>query len=167
MSRLPLALAAALLPAAALAAPPQAATGAPSGLTTSVSLGAGGELGLDEGQGKAGVVELEAAVGWELESVGLRPELAAALGVAPDTHVALRPGLRWTIPGFPVQLRLALDASNARDTGFRWRWLLVGAAAEVRFTSLLGLFGEVDTGAPLGSEGGLPLLVRAGASLRF
>jgi hypothetical protein len=165
MSRLKLALVAWLLPAAALSQGPTGATTAPSGLTTAVSLGAGGELGLDEG--KAGVVELEAAVGWELESVGLRPELAAAMGVAPDTHVALRPGLRWTIPGFPVQLRLALDASNARDTGLRWRWLLVGAAAEVRFTSLLGLFGEVDTGAPLGSEGGLPLLVRAGASLRF
>jgi hypothetical protein len=165
MSRLPLALVAALLPAAVLSQEASGTSAGPSGLTTAVSVGAGGELGLEEG--KAGVVELEAAVGWEIESVGLRPELAAALGVAPDTHVALRPGLRWTIPGFPVQLRLAIDASNARDTGFRWRWLLVGAAAEVRFTSLLGLFGEVDTGAPLGSEGGLPLLVRGGASLRF
>jgi hypothetical protein len=165
MSRLPLALAAALLPAAALAQGGAEASSAPGGLAASVSFGGGGELGLDEG--KDGVVELEAAVGWELESIGLRPELSAALGVAPDTHVALRPGVRWTIPGFPVQLRAALDASNARDSGFRWRWLLVGAAAEVRFTSLLGLFGEIDTGAPLGSEAGLPLLVRAGASLRF
>jgi hypothetical protein len=136
-----------------------------TGLTASVALGGGAELGLDDGD--AGVLELEAAVGWEFESAGLRPELAVAFGVAPDGHVALRPGLRWTLPDVPVQLRVAVDASNARDTGLRWRWLLVGAAAEIRFTSLLGLYGEIDTGAPLGSESGLPLLVRGGASFRF
>lgn len=164
MSRLSLAALALLAP---LAAPAQEGGPAPlsTGLTASVSLGGGTELGLDEGD--AGVLELEAAVGYELTSLGLRPELAAALGVAPDGHVALRPGLRWTIPGFPIQLRVALDASNARDRDLRWRWLLVGAAAEVRFTSLLALYGEVDTGAPLGSHAGLPLLVRAGASFRF
>ncbi len=158
------ALAGLLLPAAALAeeaAPLPLSTG----LTTSVSLGGGGELGLESG--KPGVVEMEAAVGWEVESVGLRPELAVGLGVAPDGHVALRPGVRWSIPGFPLQLRAALDASNARVSGLHWRWLLVGALAEIRFTSLLGLYGEVDTGAPLASQAGLPLLVRAGASFRF
>ena len=106
-------------------------------------------------------------VGWELESVGLRPELAVAFGAAPDGNVAFRPGVRWTIPSFPIQLRAAFDVSNARNTGLRWRWLLVGAAAEIRFTSLLGLYGEIDTGAPLGSESGLPLLVRGGVSFRF
>jgi hypothetical protein len=136
-----------------------------TGLTASVSLGGGGELGLSEG--KAGVVELEAAVGYELTSVGLRPELGATFGLAPDTHVALRPGIRWTIPEFPIQLRVALDLSNARDHGLHWRWLLVGAAYEVRLTSLFGLFGEIDTGAPLGSSAGLPLLLRGGASFRF
>jgi hypothetical protein len=136
-----------------------------TGLTASVSLGGGGELGLDSG--KAGVMELEAAVGYEITSVGLRPELALAFGLAPDTNVALRPGARWTIPDFPIQLRVAVDLSNARDNGLRWRWLLVGAAAEVRLTSLFGLYGEIDTGAPLGSEAGLPLLLRGGASFRF
>lgn len=139
--------------------------GAPTGLTGSVSLGGGGELGLDSG--KAGVLELEATIGWELPSVGVRPELGAALGVAPDSHVALRPGLRVLLPGVPVQLRVALDAANARDEDFGWRWLLVGAAAEIRLTSVLGLYGEIDTGAKLSSDAGVPLLVRAGASFRF
>jgi len=164
MSRLPLA---ALVLLAPLAAPAQEGAPAPlsTGLSASVSLGGGAELGLDAGD--AGVLEIEAAVGYEIPSLGLRPELAAAFGIAPDSHVALRPGVRWTIPGFPIQLRAALDASNARDTGLRWRWLLVGAAAELRLTSLLGLYGEIDTGAPLGAEAGLPLLVRGGASFRF
>lgn len=164
--RLPLlAAAAALLSSSAVAQEgPQPLS---TGLTAAVSLGGGAELGLDRGEGDAGVLEAEVAFGWELASIGLRPEVAAALGVAPDGHVALRPGVRWELPGLPIQLRVALDASNARDTGLRWRWLLVGAAGEVRFTSLLGLFGEIDTGAPLGSESGLPLLLRAGASFRF
>jgi hypothetical protein len=142
-----------------------ASAGAPTGLTASISLGGGGELGLDSG--KAGIFELEALVGWELPSLGLRPELAAALGLAPDNHVALRPGLRLALPGYPIQLRVALDAANARDRDFGWRWLLVGAAAELRFTNLLGLYAEVDTGVKLSSAGGLPLLFRAGASFRF
>lgn len=164
-----------LLPVALLALAPLGGRGAEpepagpppvsSGLTLSASLGGGGELGLSKG--KAGVLELEAAVGWEIESVGIRPEMAAALGLAPDGHVALRPGLRWSIPGFPIQLRGAFDASNSRRSGLHWRWLLIGAAGEIRFTGLLGLFGEIDTGAPLASGAGLPLLVRAGASFRF
>ncbi len=165
MRRLLAAVLAALLPAAALADDGSAPQPMSTGLTASVSLGGGGELGLDSG--KAGVLELEAAVGWELESVGLRPELAAALGIEPDGHVAIRPGVRWTIPGFPVQLRGALDASNSRRSGLHWRWFLVGAAAEVRFTNVLGLFAEVDAGVPLASSAGLPLLLRGGASFRF
>jgi hypothetical protein len=139
--------------------------GAPTGLAGTVSLGGGGELGLDSG--KAGVLELEATIGWELPSLGVRPELGAALGVAPDSHVALRPGLRVFLPGSPIHLRVALDAANARGEDFGWRWLLVGAAAEVRLTSILGLYGEIDTGAKLSSRAGTPLLVRAGASFRF
>jgi hypothetical protein len=75
--------------------------------------------------------------------------------------------VRWSLPTVPVQLRVALDAANARDRSLRWRWLLVGAATEVRFTSVLGLYAEIDTGAPLNSDAGLPLLVRGGASFRF
>ena len=170
MRRLLPLLLAALLPASALAegppAPQGVAGGTPTGLVAAVSLGGGGELGLDSGK-EAGVLELETLVGWELESVGLRPELAVAFGAAPDGNVAFRPGVRWSVPSLPIQLRAAFDVSNARNTGLRWRWLVVGAAAEVRFTSLLGLYGEVDTGAPLGSESGLPLLVRGGVSFRF
>jgi hypothetical protein len=162
--RLSLAVLLALL-APVAAAPQSHDEGPPTGFTTSVSLAGGGELGLDSG--RAGILELEAAAGWELEAVGVRPELGVALGVAPDTHFALRPGVRWTLPRVPIQLRVAIDVSNARDSGLRWRWLLVGAAAELRFTSLLGLYAGIDTGAPLGSEAGVPLLVRAGASLRF
>lgn len=168
MRRSALALAVALAaPAASLAqeAGEGAAGGVPTGLTASLSLGGGAELGLEEG--KAGVLEMEAAVGYEIGTSGVRLELAAALGIAPDSHVALRPGIRWTLPGFPVQLRAALDASNARGTAFGFRWLLVGAAGELRLTSLLALFAEVDTGAPLASDAGLPLLMRAGASFRF
>jgi hypothetical protein len=167
MSRLPisaLALVALLAPLAGVAQP----AGAPppsTGLTASASLAGGGELGLKSG--KAGVLELEAALGWELESAGLRPELAAAIGLEPDGHVALRPGVRWTLPGFPIQLRGALDASNSRRSTLHWRWLLVGAAGEIRFTSLLALYAEIDTGAPLASDAGLPLLLRGGASFRF
>ncbi len=160
-----LALAAALaLPVHAIAQEGGPA-GAPTGLTATVSFGGGGELGLESG--KAGVLELEAAVGWELSSIGLRPELAAALGVAPDSHVALRPGVRLALPGYPIQLRAALDAANARGRDFGWRWLLVGAATEIRLTNLLGLYGEMDTGVKLSSAAGLPLLLRAGASFRF
>jgi hypothetical protein len=169
-----LALAAALslaLPGLAQEVAPErtalAAGGAPTGLTATVALGGGGELGLDEGEGDAGVLELEATVGWEFRPMGIRPELGAAIGVAPDAHVALRPGVRIALPGYPIQVRVALDAANARDRDFDWRWLLVGAAAELRLTSLLGLYAEVDTGAKLSSDAGLPLLVRAGASFRF
>jgi hypothetical protein len=148
-------------------APAATPAGAPTGLTATASLAAGGELGLEEGEGDAGVFEVEAAVGWELPRSGFRPELAAAFGLAPDSHFALRPGVRFTLPGYPIQLRVALDAANARDGDFDWRWLLVGVAGEIRFTSLLALYGEVDTGAQLSSDAGLPLLVRAGASFRF
>ncbi|HEY6005310.1 MAG TPA: hypothetical protein VIV57_20685 [Anaeromyxobacter sp.] len=157
----------ALAPLASTAAEPAPAGPPPAsgGLTASASLGGGAELGLESG--KAGLLELEAVAGYEIESVGVRPEIAAALGLAPDGHVALRPGVRWTIPGFPIQLRAAFDASNSRRSNLHWRWLLIGAAAEIRFTGLLGFFGEIDTGAPLASGAGLPLLVRAGASFRF
>ena len=160
-----LALAAVLSLPIAVSGQERTPDGASTGLTATVSLGGGGELGLDSG--KAGIFELEAAIGWELSSIRLRPELAAALGVAPDSHVALRPGVRLGLPDYPIQLRVALDAANSRDRGFGWRWLLVGTAAELRLTSLLGLYAEADTGVKLSSAAGLPLLLRAGASFRF
>jgi hypothetical protein len=158
------ALAALLLTSIPAAA--RAADGPPSGLTASFSLAAGGELGLDEGE-DAGLAELELTAGWELVDLGLRPEVGLALGVAPEGHVGIRPGLRWGVSDLPFSIRIAADASNARGDGMRWRWLLVGVAAELRFTSLLGLYAEVDSGAPLNRDAGLPLLVRAGAQFRF
>ena len=163
--RRPLALLAVLLPLAARSQE-GAMGGAPTGITATADLGAGGELGLPQGE-KAGIFELEAAIGYEFAEIGLRPELALAFGLAPDTNFAIRPGARLDLPGLPIQLRASFDASNSRGDGLRWRWLLLGAAAEVRLTGLFGLFGEVDTGVKLNSQAGLPLIFRAGASFRF
>ena len=133
--------------------------------TFSASLAGGAELGLD--CGKAGVTEAEVAIGLESPELGLRGELAGALGLAPDSHVALRPGLRLQLPFTPFQLRAAFDAANSRGHGFRWRWLLVGIATELRVTSTLGLYAEIDSGAPLNGDAGVPFLFRAGASFRY
>lgn len=160
-------LLAALLALAVL--PPRAALahGGPTGLTGAFSLGGGGELGLDADEGDAGVFELEAAVGYDLGAIGVRPELALVFGASPDSHVALRPGVRIALPRAPFHLRVSLDAANARGEDFGWRWLLVGVAAELRLTGVLGLFAEADTGAMLSADAGVPLLLRAGASFRF
>lgn len=158
--------AAALVTALALAPAAARPAEGETGLVSTFSLGAGGELGLDDGE-KAGVVELEGTVGYELAGTGARPELGFALGAAPDSHVAIRPGVRFTLPVVPLQLRAALDASTSRDGDLRWRWLLVGVGYEVRFTSLLGFFGGLDSGFKLSSGAGVPLLIRAGISLRF
>jgi hypothetical protein len=139
----------------------------PSGITLAVAIGGGAELGLDEDEGDPGVLELEVAPGIESEEYGIRGEVGVVLGLQPDTHVALRPGIRYQLPRAPLQLRVALDASNAREHGFGWRWILVGAATELRVTSQLGLVGEVDTGVPLAGDVGLPLLLRLGATFRF
>ena len=156
---------ASLLPALAWAAPADAP--APTGLTFAAALGGGGELGLDQGEGDAGVVEVEGIAGYEWAERGLRAEVGLALGLDPDTHVAVRPGVRWSLPQLPLQLRVALDAATSRESGLHWRWLLVGLAAEIRLTGLLGLYAEVDSGAPLSSGHGVPLMGRAGASFRF
>lgn len=160
---LPALLLAAALPDPAFADGPSAP--GPTGLTFTAALGGGGELGLDHG--RAGVLEVEGTAGYEWAERGLRGEVGLALGLEPDTHMALRPGVRWSMPQLPIQLRVALDAATSRENGLHWRWLLVGLAAEIRLTGLLGLYAEVDTGAPLASEHGVPLLARAGASFRF
>jgi len=158
------ALAAALL---ALALPSLAAAqSAPSGVTGSLSIAGGAELGLPDGE-KAGLGEIELAVGYEFESVGLRPELGLVLGLAPSSDFSFRPGVRVALPAVPVQLVAALDASTARVSGMRLRWLLLGVATELRLTGAFALFGELDRGAPLNSRAGLPLLFRAGATFRF
>jgi hypothetical protein len=150
--------------ALAIALLPVAASGEPGRLTVTGDLGAGGELGLESGD--SGVVELEAAVGWEFQPSRVRPELAVAIGFQPDGHFALRPGIRWTLPGLPIQLRAAIDAANSRGD-LHWRWILLGAAAEIRLTDSFGLFVALDSGIPLTSEAGVPLLARAGGAFRF
>jgi len=153
-------------PGAALAAP--AATGSPGSLVLSGALGGGGEAGVS---GRAALADVEAAVGFELPSsaagTGLvfRPELAAALGPAPRTHFALRPGLRVALPSTPVWLRAGFDWSNARGDA-TWRWLLLGAAWEVRLTGFFGLYAEVDSGVPVSHRAGLPFMARVGATFR-
>jgi hypothetical protein len=147
-----------------------AATAAPDGLALAASLAGGVEAGLDAG--RSGLLELEALAGWEIPATAaragltIRPELALTLGTAPDNHVALRPGVRLSIPETPLWLRAAFDWSNARGQDPRWRWLLIGVAWEVRVTGFLGLALEADTGLPLSSQAGLPLVVRVGATFR-
>lgn len=141
-----------------------AAVDPPSGFVFTAGIGGGTELGM--GAEKAGVAESELSIGWEHAATGVRPELAFGIGLAPDGHLALRPGLRWVAPELPVQLRAALDWSNARGER-RWRWLLIGGVFESRWTSSFSLLAGLDIGFPLGPEAGLPLLVRGGAAFRF
>ena len=160
-----------LLALAALAGAPlgaaQESGRAPSGTVLTASIAAGPEPGADESRvdGKV-VTELEVAAGHEWERIGLRAELAGAVGLQPDGHVALRPGLRLRLPAI-AQLRVALDASNARNESFSWRYALVGVFAEVRLTGAFGLFAELDVGVPLRGSAGFPLLLRGGASARL
>jgi len=170
------ALAAVALPAPGLAQAAKAAPlagsaqGGPSALVLGGSLAGGAELGLSSG--KAGLLELELLAGWDLDaSTGgtgfiIRPELGLALGAAPDGHVALRPGVRVAVPATPLWLRAAADWSTARGKDPAWRWVLLGAAWEVRMTSFLGFTLEADTGIPVSGRSGVPLLVRAGATFR-
>jgi hypothetical protein len=167
-SVLPLAVsvAVALSPRWAAAQGAGAPAEAPSGLTATFSLGGGGEMGLEEGE-DAGLGEVELTAGWELADRGIRPELALSFGFQPEDHVGVRGGVRLDLARLPLAVRLAVDAANARGDGLRWRWLLVGLVAEVRLTGLLGLYAEVDSGAPLNRDAGVPLIARAGASFRF
>ena len=153
-----------LLAAACSVAGTAAAVEPATGLVVTAGIGGGAELGL--GEQKAGVAEAEVSAGWEHAPTGLRPELALGLGLAPDGHLAVRPGVRYVSPDAPIQVRVALDWSNARAEK-RWRWFLIGAATELRWTSAFSLVGGLDVGIPLGPESGMPLLVRGGAAFRF
>lgn len=154
-------------PSAARAEP--AAPAEPTDFVFFAGLGGGVEAGLSHG--KPGLLELETGAGFDIGATAagaglvIRPELALALGMAPDLHVAVRPGVRVAVPGTPLWLRGAIDWSNARDHS-TWRWALVGLAWEVRMTSVLGFSFEADTGAALSSSAGLPLILRASATFR-
>jgi hypothetical protein len=125
------------------------------------SLGGGVEAGSSD---STGLAEIELALGWEAGAV--RPELALVAGLAPGSYSAVRPGLRAVVLDGPIYARGALDWSHSTGD-WRFRWLLLGAGAELRLTSVLGGFVEADAGVPFGSDHGLGLLVRAGVVFRF
>jgi hypothetical protein len=159
-----------LLSALALTAGPSLAVAAASpsdgsGLALATSLGAGGETGM--ASGKSGLLELELAGGWEFQPTRLRPELAIALGVAPETTFALRPGVRAGLADVPVWLRGALDFSTAHRQGLHARWVLFGAAWEVRVNTLLAFDLGLDFGIPMASTAGVPILLRVGGTFRL
>lgn len=152
---------------AAVGAPPAAAQdrrGADrqrtTGATISVDLGGGGDLG-----GPTGVFEAEMGVGFHVGG-GLSPELSLILGMAPGNYFGLRPGLHWAIAETPFYLRLALDAAGPSGK-LEWRWLVLGGGLELRLTDVVGTFLEADTGIPLGSGFGVPLLARGGVFFSF
>ncbi len=138
---------------------------APTGVVVTGSLAVGGETGL--ASGKSGLLELEVGAGWEHQPTRLRPELALALGVAPGTSVALRPGLRAGLADVPVWLRAALDLSTARGGGLHTRWLLFGAAWQLQFSTTLAFDLGLDFGIPLAGSAGVPFMLRGGGTFRL
>ena len=161
------ALAAALLalPGAGRAADPAPAESRPVGLIVSADLGGGGQLGTGSAYDPPGIFELEFAVAYDVV-FGIAPQLSMVLGMAPGASFAIRPGLAWYIPESPFYLRAAFDAST--QVGYlAWRWMLLGGGVAIRITDVLGFMVEGDSGFPLSSGAGVPLLVRAGAFARF
>jgi hypothetical protein len=159
-----LAAAALLLPAVALSAEP-AAPSKPLGFAVTANLGGGGQLGTGSAYDPPGIFELEVGIAYDVV-FGISPQLAMALGMAPGASFAIRPGLAWYIPETPFYVRASFDAST--QVGWlAWRWMLLGAGAALRITDVLGIMGEFDSGFPLSSGAGVPLLVRAGAIIRF
>ena len=157
----PLLLAAACSLAGGTAAAVEPATG----LVVTAGIGGGAELGL--GDRKAGVAEAEFSAGWEHAPTGIRPELALGIGFAPDSHVAVRPGLRYVSPDAPIQVRVALDWSNARDEK-RWRWNPDRRRSRVPLDErLLAPRRPRPRHPAIGPETGMPLLLRGGAAFRF
>jgi hypothetical protein len=160
-TRLPLALAALL----ALAPAGGARAEEPAGIQVSVDLGGGGQLGTGSAYGGASLFELEATFAYDV-ALGLGPELSFVLGMTPGTYFAIRPGIRWSIPETPFYVRADVDA--ATQIGYMsWRWVLLGGGFQLRFGDVLGFFAEGDSGFPIASGAGVPLLIRAGAAVRF
>lgn len=131
----------------------------PVGFSASAGIGGGGVVA------GSSLFELEVVGGLHV-GFGFSPELGLALGIEPVAHVAVRPGLHYAIPETPFYARLAFDAGSPEGS-LRWRWLMLGAGGELRFTDVLGGYAELDTGVPIGSGAGVPLLVRAGLFLSY
>jgi hypothetical protein len=144
---------------AATAAPRRDA--GPTGVTFLSSLGGGTEVGRSE---STGLAELELGLGYDVGQV--RPEVALLLGLAPGTYAGIRPGVHLPLAGTPFYARAALDwAHQGGDWGLRW--LVAGGGAELRLTSVLGIFAAGDVGLPLTSDRGVALLARAGFAFRL
>jgi hypothetical protein len=153
------------LPGLALPADPPPSGSGPVGLIVSANLGGGGQLGAGSAYDPPGVFELEVGVAYEV-FFGIAPQVSMVLGMSPGTSFAIRPGLEWFLPETPFYLRAAFDAST--QVGYlQWRWLLLGAGFALRITDVLGFMVEGDSGFPLASGVGVPLLLRAGAFARF
>jgi hypothetical protein len=134
---------------------------APSNLVLTGALGGGVEVGRSA---STGLGELELGLGLDLGDV--RPELALLVGLAPGTYAGVRPGAHVALAGTPFYGRAALDWAHQ---GGEWglRWLVAGAGAELRLTSVLGVFVEADLGVPLTSDRGIALLGRTGFAFRL
>jgi hypothetical protein len=132
----------------------------PSGFTLSVDIGGGGDL-----SGPTGVFEAEIGAGLAVGK-GWALEMGLVLGMAPGNYFGLRPGVHWAIPDTPFYARLALDFAGPNGS-LDARWLLLGGGVELRFTDVVGGFAEADTGIPLSSAFGVPLLVRGGVFFSF
>ena len=131
----------------------------PSGFTVSVDLGGGGDL-----SGPTGVFEAEIVGGFALGK-GWALELGLVLGMAPGNYFGLRPGVHWALSE-PFYLRAAFDVAGPNGS-LDWRWLLLGGGVELRITDVVGGFLEADTGFPLSSAFGVPLLARGGVFFSF
>jgi hypothetical protein len=152
------------LPAPALPADPTPSS-KPIGLVVTADLGGGGQLGTGSAYDPPGIFELEVAIAYDI-ALGISPQLAMVLGMSPGASFAIRPGLAWFVPETPFYLRAAFDAST--QVGYlAWRWMLLGGGVALRVTDVLGFMAEFDSGFPLSSGAGVPLLVRAGAVVRF
>jgi hypothetical protein len=138
----------------------------PLGVSLTLSLAGGGAAGTGSRYANSRIVEVEATAGYALLDGLLRPELGVLVATYPHGYVGLRPGLRAFLPDTPLFGRAAVDLADPSGV-LRFRWILLGAGAELRLNDLLGVFGELDAGAPLRHQMGFPVLARGGLTARF
>ena len=108
--------------------------------------------------------EIEATLGYEFESSGLRPEIGLVLGLDPDTHVpAPRPALVVAHPSDPGPAR---PRRLERPRPLDGVWLLLGVAAGSA-SRASSASSPRSTAGRRSRRAGVPLLVRGGATFRF
>lgn len=136
-----------------------------SGFVLALDAGLGTSLGAGTSYTQSGRFEWEILAGYEFP-YGLRPELGLVLGMAPNAHVGLRPGIHIALPETPFYVRAAVEWSSI-DGSLQLRWLQGGFGGELRLTGQLSGFAELDLGMPLRSDSGVSTMVRAGVTLRL